>query len=225
MSNRLKVEFIDNSATQYDSNACEVSYNGGSGKGKLYLGDRFAASYVQLKARNCKTVVNCCQDMHGFAKETDVNYLKIDPDDEDDDHLDESFKFIQAALNSFKTVVVHCETGYSKSAVVVLYFLMVKNGCTLGDSYDELRISRGDLKIPPRLAKLLLKKEKVLRGINSMELNGKVLTRLDKSGLKFNAGKSSAKSKSSNTAVFVGLGVVAFFGVLYAVLVAITGKA
>ena len=89
MSNKLKVEFIDNSASQYDSNASEIEYGDNSKGGKLYLGDRFASSFVQLKFRNCRTVVSCCVDMHGFAKESDVNYLKIDPDDEKNDQKDD----------------------------------------------------------------------------------------------------------------------------------------
>ena len=105
MSSKLKVEFIDNSSSQYDDNACRIKYaESGSGGGKLYLGDRFAASYVQLKARNCKTVVNCCQDMHGFAKEVDVNYLKIDPDDEGNDHFDSSTRRWRARRMSLCTV-------------------------------------------------------------------------------------------------------------------------
>eukprot|EP01032_Pedospumella_encystans_P019148 gene19148-21782_t len=92
----FKVEFFDNSAFQYDANASEISYTGSGGK--LYLGDRFSAAFVQLQYRDCQTVVSCCEDMHGFAKEENVTYLRIDPDYDEDRHFEDSCQFIQNAL-------------------------------------------------------------------------------------------------------------------------------
>lgn len=228
MSNKLKVEFIDNSASQYDSNASEIQF-GGEG-GKLYLGDRFASSFVQLKARNCKTAVSCDVDMHGFAKEADVNYLKVDPDDEKNDHLEEAYEFINNNLTKKKNVVVFCETGLGKSAVVLCYFLMKKLNTSLGESYSILQRCRGGIRMPPRLVKVLMKHEKKARGVNSIELDGKYVKVLD-GGLDFskriakrNPSGGGAKKGPNNTGMYVGVGVAVFFGVLYAILVAVTGK-
>lgn len=225
MSGKLKVEFVDNSASQYDANASLIEY--GAKRGKLFLGDRYAASYVQLKARNCKTVVNCCQDMHGFAKEADVNYLKIDPDDEGNDHFDESFQFIDENLAKKKNVVVHCENGFSKSAVIVMHFLMKKKGIPLSDSLQILRDCRGSVKIPPRLVKLLVKAEMKQRGFASIRLDERYNIVPMDGGLNLSKRSAAAKGnskKDSNTGMYVGIGLVAFFGVLYALLVAFTGK-
>jgi hypothetical protein len=179
-SNTLKVEFIDNSATQYDANASLIDYGtAAAGNGQLYLGDRFSCSMVQLIARNCKTVVSCCVDMHGFAKEAAVNYLKIDPSDEDNDHFDEAFDFIDANLCRNKNVVVFCESGLSKSAAILCYFLMKKRSIPLGESYTILQKSRGGLRLPPSLVKLLMQAEKRLRGSNSIKLEGRVVTVLE----------------------------------------------
>jgi hypothetical protein len=228
MSKKLKVEFIDNSATQYDSNASLIDYGAAAGQGQLYLGDRFSSSFVQLKARNCKTVVSCCVDMHGFAKEADVNYLKIDPDDEGNDHFDEAFKFIDANLSKNKNVVVYCENGFSKSAVILCYFLMKKRSISLGQSYNILQKCRGGMRLPPRLVTLLMQAEKKQRGINSIKLDGKFVTVLD-GRLDLSGGRSPVRgggkvTKGSNTGMYVGIGVAAFFGILYAILVAVTGK-
>jgi hypothetical protein len=225
MASKLKVEFIDNSASQYDSNASEIEYGGSSG-GKLYLGDRFSSSFVQLKARNCRTVVSCCVDMHGFAKEPDVTYLKIDPDDEKSDHFDESYEFINSNLSKNKNVVVYCEDGFGKSAVIVCYFLMKKLSVSLAEGYGILQRCRGGIRMPPRLVKLLMKHEAKVRGVNSIKLEGKHITVLD-GGLdlgKRPTSRNSGSTKGSNTGMYVGVGLVVFFGVLYAILAAVTGK-
>jgi hypothetical protein len=74
MSSKLKVTFIDNASKQYDANASLIVTDGG----KLYLGDRSSASFLQLKSRSCKSVVNADKSTHGLSKEDDVNYLNID---------------------------------------------------------------------------------------------------------------------------------------------------
>lgn len=102
MVQNLKVEFIDNAELQYDENADRIKVKGVDSKGKLYLGDRFAASMLQLRHRSCKAVVNCCSDTHGLAKETDVKYLKIDPDDDGDSFFTESYDFIEKVLSKNK---------------------------------------------------------------------------------------------------------------------------
>lgn len=222
----MKVEFIDNSDSQYDEHASRIKY--GEKGGKLYLGDRFSASYIQLKWRDCKTVVSCCQDMHGFSKEADVEYLKIDPSDEGDDHFEESYKFLERHLAQKKNVVVHCENGFSKSAVILAYFLMKKMNISLAESYRILQDSRGGIRMPPSLVKLLMRAEVKMRGLNSIRLNGKLIETLDGS-LNFKKDstpkKSQSKTGKSNAGMYVGVGLVVFFAVLYGGLVVITGKA
>ncbi len=79
---KLKVEFVDNAEFQYDTSANRIKYKGGKGTGSLYLGDRASASFLQLKYRECKSVVNCCVDTHGLAQEPEVSYCKCDPDED-----------------------------------------------------------------------------------------------------------------------------------------------
>lgn len=225
MSNKLKVEFIDNSESQYDEHASRIKY--GEKGGKLYIGDRFAASYVQLSWRECSTVVSCDQDMHGFCKESNVDYLKIDPDDEGNNHFDEAYKFLDKKLSEKKNVVVHCETGFGKSAVIVAYFLMKKMNISLAESYRILQDRRGGIRMPPRLVKMLMNAELRSTGKLSIRLDGKFVKTLD--GGSLDGTKQPASNKKTqhnpNAGLYLGIGLVVFFAVLYAGLVAITGKA
>jgi hypothetical protein len=78
----MKVTFTDNSETQYDDSADRIKYKGGKDTGKLYLGDRDSAAFLQLKYRECTSVVNCCVDTHGLAQDAKVKYCKCDPDED-----------------------------------------------------------------------------------------------------------------------------------------------
>lgn len=224
MSNKLKVEFIDNSESQYDEHASRIKY--GEKGGKLYLGDRFASSYVQLNWRECKTVVSCDQDMHGFCKEADVEYLKIDPDDEGNNHLEEAYNFLDKKLSEKKNVVVNCETGFGKSAVVLAYFLMKKMNISLAESYRILQDRRGGIRMPPRLVKVLMNAELRSRGSLTLRLDGAFVKTTDGlDGAKQSSAAKSKKNQNSNGGLYLGIGLVVFFAILYGGLVAITGKA
>jgi hypothetical protein len=146
MSGKLKIEFTAADGSQYDDNAALVNYGGGTDGGKLWIGDRFSASYVQLKARKCKTVCVCDEDMYGFAKEAEVTYQKIDPSD-DQDHFQESFDFIERHLAKKRSIIVHDEAGVGKAAVIIIYFLMIKSKKSLGEAYKYVGKLRGELKV------------------------------------------------------------------------------
>lgn len=215
----MKVTFTDTSANQYEANADEVKYTDNKSSGKLYIGDRDCASFLQLRSRNCLTVVNCAADMHGLSGEKDVKYLNIDPDL--NNSFEDSFSFIDKALSKGKNVVVQCQNGLGKSAAIVLYFLMKKQSSSLADSHRLLKKSRKNvaLNIRPDLVAKLITEEKRLRKTISICLDGRKIVYLDST-----MGRKKAASKQGfpiiPIAVFVG-----FIGILYGSLLLLTGKA
>ena len=196
-------------------------------------GDSYSASFLQLKARNIKSVVNSSKELHGFAKEHDINYLKIDPDPEvhncQEFDYDVSYNFIAKELSSNRNVLIHCESGSGKSVLIALYFLMKCNRISLADSYKIVKDAR-DIKVIPRLWKILLVKERLMRGYTSLLLDGmKVTTALDSNtfnDFKHNnkRNQKGGRSSSSISPVYIILGVTAFFGVVFCILVLLTGK-
>lgn len=218
---KLKVEFIDNSASQYDQNASKIKVKQCKDS-NLYLGDRFSATYVQLKARNCKTVVNCDKELHGFSKEPEVNYLNIDPE-EGVTCYDSTYKFIDNALTNGKNVVVSCETGNFKGPLIVINYIMRKENRSLAESYKLVQKYRPEMKPIVRLLKSLLMEEKKLRGSNSIVINGYSVTFNEVP--KFGSSRDPKKSSSSSgQGFYILFGVLAFFGIVFGVLVMITGK-
>ena len=104
------------------------------------------------------------------------------------------------------------------------------NRISLADSYKIVKDAR-DIKVIPRLWKILLVKERLMRGYTSLLLDGmKVTTALDsntfndfKHNNKRNQ-KGGSSSSSSISPVYIILGVTAFFGVVFCILVLLTGK-
>jgi hypothetical protein len=220
MTSKLKVEFVDNSATQYDENAVRIKLGLGKSSGKLYLGDRHSGSYVQLKFRECNRVVNCSSEMHAFAKEPDVKYLKMDPNNEEDNNLGDAFDFIENELVKNHNVVVQCENGLNKSAATMVYYVMRKKSLTLADSYRLIYKLR-TIKISPSLMQILMGEEKKLFGCVTVALDGRKVLFLDEESTEV-----KPKSKPSNpySPLLILGGVGGFFAVLFGALYLATGK-
>ena len=117
-------------------------------------------------------------------------------------------------------MVVHCQNGLGKSAVIVIYFLMRIMSFTLADSHKLLKQSRKNFKlnIKPELVEKLIAEEKKLRGNNSICLNGRKIVYLDSS--------RSRKSEANATGfpIIPCVVLVGFIAVLYGALVLATGK-
>ena len=176
----MKVTYVDNSAVQYDGSASEVvGVDKQLGlKGRLYIGDRDSASFVQIKHRGITAVVNCEKDIHGVSKE-DVVYLNIDP--EDDQWLGrKSFELALAFLDKelsekSSRVLIHCQTGNGRSCGILIYYLMRKLNVSLASAHRQVLKLRGGLQLRSSLAKMLMEEERSLRpGKNqSVALNEK----------------------------------------------------
>ena len=216
----MKITFKDTSANQYDLNADEVKYSSDKTLGKLYIGDRDCANFLQLRSRKCLTVVNCAADMHGLSGEKDVKYLNVDPDITD--CFEDSYTFIEKALTKGKNVTVHCQNGLGKSAAIILYAVMRLTSCTLADSHRLLKKCRKnhDLNIRPDLVAKLIAAEKKQRKSTSICLDGRKIVYLDSI---FSDRKRT--SKSGGGFPFVPCVVfIAFVAILYGSLLFATGK-
>lgn len=248
MSGKLKVEFIDNSKSQYDANAAAIKLPLVTGKyGTLFLGDNNSAAMLQLQSRKVKKVICSSSELFGYCKEPNIDYTKFDPDDYDipvpekkqtkvdpaqykgiHKGFDDMFSIISGALQSNQNVLVFCENGVSKSATVVLYYLMRSAGYTLQQSIASLEKARNlKTKLKPSLCKKLLFLEKSIQGVNSMYLDGKDFNPINKSSINFDSMKTSANNKGrrngANGFMILG-GITLFFAVIFGVIYSITGK-
>ncbi|NXD65585.1 DS13B phosphatase, partial [Eolophus roseicapillus] len=121
----------------------------------LYLGDLYIArDKEQLSRMGISHVVNAVAGRSHidtgpeFYKDLPVDYYGVEA--EDNLNFDLSIYFypvaqhIKAALNSPRgKVLVHCGMGISRSAALVLAFLMICEGMSLADAIQAVRSHRG----------------------------------------------------------------------------------
>ncbi|PAA78180.1 hypothetical protein BOX15_Mlig018731g1, partial [Macrostomum lignano] len=110
----------------------------------LWLGGVYAAlNDTELKAKGVKRIVTVCDynplqyDKHRSEQfpleEFQQHYVKV-LDDADEDllsHFNDCFTFIREGLETGVGVLVHCQVGVSRSASVVIAYLMHTDGLSL----------------------------------------------------------------------------------------------
>ncbi|XP_021373972.1 dual specificity protein phosphatase 3-like isoform X4 [Mizuhopecten yessoensis] len=121
----------------------------------IIIGDKVCSKDKgQLKALGVTHVVNCCQgiklnqvdsdaayfrdagiDFHGI-KALDHSSYNMTP------HFSAAAKFIEKALKSNGKIYVHCSMGISRSATVVLAFLLLKQNLGLMEAVKTIRAKR-----------------------------------------------------------------------------------
>lgn len=121
-------------------------------KGKLWLGDIWAAA--QPERFNVTCVVNCAptqvkrslQDIAGhYYMEVDLNdsfNLEKQAHDDAAAHFASTAAFISLHLGEGRSVLVHCAGGVSRSATIVIAYVLQACGMTLAEAFDHVRQSR-----------------------------------------------------------------------------------
>lgn len=201
----MKVTYRDTSATQYDVNADWIKLKGNESLGKLYLGDRYSGSFLQLKHRECKVVINCDKEIHSLSREEDVTYLNIDPANENTEELEKAYDFIENTINKGKNITVLCQSGSGKSAAVISYYVMRKYLINPFDAIEYIKTYHAKVRINPTIHSFICREAKKL---------GLMITNND-------ASKKSAYSLSRSALYFILFGSL-FFGALYFGLVFLT---
>lgn len=105
----------------------------------LYLGSSFNAySLTELNDKKVNVIINITDDIDNFfADDSNFTYYKfpIKDNNEDDitDILNHTFNIIKYHLNKGDCILVHCFMGASRSASVIIHYLMKTNNI----SYDR----------------------------------------------------------------------------------------
>ena len=94
----------------------------------LYIGSAENASDIKWLSRNGIThIVNCALELPDYFPKR-FNYLSLNLDDTPSQNLNDAFeksyRFIHSAITNGGRVLVHCYAGISRSASMVIYYLM-----------------------------------------------------------------------------------------------------
>ena len=109
----------------------------------IFLGSSFNASNEDLLDNlKIKRIVNISYDIPNYHNNLDYFYLKMKDDGIDEfnkEQLDNIINFIKKDNNN---VLIHCMMGRSRSATVVLYYLIKIHNMTLDESLEYLLSKR-----------------------------------------------------------------------------------
>jgi len=147
----------------------------------LYLGNEHnSATMEHLESKSITHIINITEEIpNTFEGHWKFQYLRIEfPDNEKGyipNVIDEAFQFIDNAKNNNGKVLVHCRLGVSRSAsLVIAYLLRTLTDKTLKEIYSDVLIKRPIVKPNPSFIKQLMHLEKKWRNIPTSTVSGPI---------------------------------------------------
>ena len=138
--NRIKSIFTYTTGGTYEAN--EIVLN-------VFLGNIDSVYDPDaLKKKNIKNIVSV---INGFEPPypSDFNYLVLDSLDTINTELQDKFEltynFIEEALDRNEKVLIHCMYGRSRSATIMIAYLVRKFGYNVQDSLNYVKMCREDI--------------------------------------------------------------------------------
>jgi hypothetical protein len=152
----------------------------------LFLGSVVdARDKAGLRARGIRYVLNCCSEMDSSWAATAVGarYLRLqlmdEPGQELRPALEAGREFMAQAEREQAAILVHCVIGRSRSASMILYWLMHRHRLRLGDALRFLRSRRPRVGPNPGFLRQLREIERDLFGLSAPEPIDDLLRMLD----------------------------------------------
>jgi protein-tyrosine phosphatase len=112
----------------------------------LYLGDaKIARSRYFLENNNIRGIINATTNEPNAHPES-YDYLRINIDDDPSEQIfpffQPVFEFIRRHYSLGHGVLVHCQMGVSRSATLVIAYLMIDGQKTLGEAFQQVKSVR-----------------------------------------------------------------------------------
>jgi protein-tyrosine phosphatase len=147
----------------------------------LYIGSRLSAhSRRALEHNKIVAIVNTAIEIENkFDDDDKLSYLKMDFDDSIEEQLVEActpaLRFIDEHVAKGHNVLVHCQAGISRSATLVLVWLIARH-MTLRDAFFRLKDARESIQPNSGFFEQLGELDKRVHGQISFSLEAYLLT-------------------------------------------------
>ncbi|MHB1952925.1 MAG: dual specificity protein phosphatase family protein [Sulfobacillus sp.] len=124
----------------------------------VFLGSAYnAASQEDLRDKDITTILNVTKEIHNyFPEQFDYRRYLVSDDNQEEiaEFLEDAY---QGICNAEGNVLVHCYLGASRSASVVVYYLMKKHGMSFDQAFAFLRDKRPAVNLSEKFARDLAK--------------------------------------------------------------------
>lgn len=106
----------------------------------IYLGSSIdAANYKQLKDNQINCIINVTKEISNYY-EDEFDYHRISVDDIENEtiinNLELVYKYIEEQIKNKNKILIHCFAGRSRSAAVVLFYMIKKYELNINEAYD-----------------------------------------------------------------------------------------
>ncbi|XWV26348.1 hypothetical protein QJ857_gp0726 [Tupanvirus soda lake] len=113
----------------------------------LFLGSaKHISNSSEFDKLNISVIINCCDEIkHESSAKYTVENFPINDDGQDESfskYMDQAVNKINYYLSQNLNVYVHCVQGVSRSAAIVIYYLMMHERMSFNKAYYRLVISR-----------------------------------------------------------------------------------
>ena len=110
---------------------------------KLYLGDgKHSKKEQMMKDFRITHILNCTKDYCNKFEDKGIKYLRIPINDNETDDIFQHFEDAISYINEGDIVFVHCQAGVSRSASIVIAYLMKTQNMDYQQAYQFVKAKR-----------------------------------------------------------------------------------
>lgn len=141
-------------------------------KNKLYLGNMFDANdSTYITDNNITCIISVAEGLQIRNTCPNVTVYKYELADNYECNIMQYFDEISAIIRKEKTVLVNCAAGISRSATIVIAYIMKYYNLTLEQAFISVRNKRNQICPNKKFMEQLLSYELLLFGKNSLTYN------------------------------------------------------
>ena len=112
----------------------------------IFLGNMLGAeNSTIMNNNNIKYIINCTRTIPNYF-ESNYTYLRIPIDDTFSQHIenyfDITYDFITKAIDNNNNIFIHCHAGVSRSATILIAYLMRKNNIDVNTALNIVKNKR-----------------------------------------------------------------------------------
>jgi hypothetical protein len=137
MNNTAVFSFSQNNSPIYDPLPTKITKN-------IFLGDAQSCDQNFFDKNNIGAVIQVMSNPPCISH--DISRLHIDIPDKSNvmitNFFSECFNFIDSHIQSGKNIYIHCAMGISRSATIVIAYIMQKNKLSYNDAYKFVKEKR-----------------------------------------------------------------------------------